>query len=234
VPVTDVDTTLVLKVVEPIWKTKTETAGRVRGRIERVLAFAKVRGWRTGENPALWRGHLREILPKRSKLRKVKNHPALPYKVLPTFMARLRNKDGITARALEFTILTATRTSEAIGATFDEFDLDAKLWRIPAERMKAEKEHEVPLCDRAVAIIKEVGKTRLSAHVFPGIKRGEPLSNMAMLMMLRDMHAGSLGEVLRAATCGGEKSRPAAHCAQFCAQSASGGSLRRESGRNRT
>jgi integrase len=105
-------------------------------------------------------------------------------------MARLRKKEGVTARALEFTILTAVRTSEAIEATFDEFDLDAKAWCIPEERMKAEKEHEVPLCDRAVAIIKEMGKTRLGEYVFPGLKRGEPLSNMAMLMMLRDMSPG--------------------------------------------
>ena len=190
VPVADVNTDLVLKVIEPIWATKTETASRVRGRIERVLRAAKTRGLRDGENPAMWRGHLAEILPERSKIAPVEHHPALPYKDVPGFIARLRAKKGMTALALEFTILTAVRTSEAIGATFDEFDLAAKMWRIPGERMKAGQPHRVPLCDRAVSIVKELAATRSNEFVFPGLKPGEPLSSMAMLMMLRDMQPG--------------------------------------------
>ena len=187
-PVADVNTDLVLKVIEPIWATTTETASRVRGRIERVLSSAKVRGLRDGENPALWRGHLAEILPNRSKIAPVEHHPALPYEDVSAFIARLRAKKGITALALEFTILTAVRTSEAIGAKFNEFDLAAKVWRIPGERMKAGQPHRVPLCDRAIAIVKALAATGLKDYVFPGLKRGEPLSDMAMLMMLRDMH----------------------------------------------
>ncbi len=187
VPVADVNTDLVLKVIEPIWATKTETASRVRGRIERVLRAAKARGLRDGENPAVWRDHLKEVLPERSKIAPVEHHPALPYKDVPAFVARLRAKKGVTALALEFTILTAVRTSEAIGAKFSEFDMAAKVWRIPGERMKAGEPHRVPLCDRAVAIVKELAATRLNEYVFPGLIKGEPLSNMAMLMMLRDM-----------------------------------------------
>ena len=190
VPVADVTTDLVLKVIEPIWATKTETASRVRGRIERVLSAAKVRGLRDGENPARWHDHLRETLPEKSEIARVKHHPALPYKDVPAFIARLRAKKLTTARALEFTILTAVRTSEAIGATFDEFDLAAKAWRIPGERMKAGEPHRVPLCDRAVAIVKELAATKLNDFVFPGVKRGEHLSEMAMLMLLRATRPG--------------------------------------------
>ena len=138
----------------------------------------------------MWRGHLKELRPERSKIAPVEHHPALPYAAIPAFMAKLRAKDGVTARAVELTILAATRTSETIGATFDEFDLAAKMWTIPAERMKANKEHRVPLAPHAVAIVKELTATRLNEFVFPGIKRGEALSDMAMLMLLRDMHPG--------------------------------------------
>lgn len=190
VPVASVDTALVLQVLQPLWSTKTETASRVRGRIERVLASAKARGLRTGENCATWRGHLDTILPPRTKVRKVKHHAALPWKQVPAFMARLRARDGTTSRALEFTILTAVRTNETIGATFDEFDLDGRLWTIPGARMKAGLEHRIPLCDRAVAIVRDMERHRLNAFVFPGMKRDCGLSNMAMLMLLRDLHAG--------------------------------------------
>ncbi len=148
-----VDTGLVQKVLEPIWSTKPETAGRVRGRIEAVLDWAKVRGYRDGENPARWRGHLDKLLPNRRKVRAVKNHAAMPYPELPAFMAELRERTGVSARALEFAILTAARTSEVIGATWSEIDLKARVWTIPAHRMKAGKEHRVPLPDRAMELL---------------------------------------------------------------------------------
>lgn len=184
-PVADVDTTLVLKIIEPIWHTKPETANRVRGRIERVLSWAKARGYRQGENPAQWRGHLDQVLPPRSKVRRVVHHPALHYKRLPAFMTHLRARKGVSVFVLEFTILTAARTNESLNARFDEFDLDAKLWTIPAERMKGYREHQVPLSSRALAIVEQMSNQRISQYVFPGLKRNEPLSDMAMLELLR-------------------------------------------------
>ncbi len=149
-----IDNGLVQKVLEPIWTTKPETAGRVRGRIEAVLDWAKARGYREGENPARWRGHLDKLLPNRRKVRAVKNHAALPYPELPAFMAELRERTGVSAKALEFAILTAARTSEVIGATWSEIDLKSGVWTIPAHRMKAGKEHRVPLSARAVELLK--------------------------------------------------------------------------------
>lgn len=136
-PVQTIDTALVLKVIEPLWAVKPETASRLRGRVESILDWATVRGYRTGENPARWRGHLDKLLPARSKVRKVKHHAALPYAELPGFMVVLREHKGIAARALEFTILTATRTGETLGVRWDEIDQAGKVWTIPAERMKA-------------------------------------------------------------------------------------------------
>jgi integrase len=144
-----IDTAFVLKVLEPIWKTKPETASRVRGRIEAILDWAKVRGLRQGENPARWRGHLDHLLPARSKVRRIKHHAALPYAELPDFIAELRMQEGAAARALEFTILTAARTGDTIGAVRGEFNASDKVWIVPAERMKAGKEHRVPLSTRA-------------------------------------------------------------------------------------
>jgi integrase len=189
VSVQAVDTGLVLKILEPIWSTKPETAGRVRGRIEAVLDWAKSRGLRRGENPARWRGHLQYQLPARSKVRRVKHHAALPYADLPAFMVALREQDGIGARALEFTILTASRTGEIIGATRDEANAAEKLWTVPAVRMKAGREHRVPLSSRAVAILEEMTDPRNGQHkfVFPGGKHGKPLSNMAMAQVLKRM-----------------------------------------------
>jgi integrase len=188
-----IDTGLVLKVLEPIWTTKPETAGRVRGRIEAVLDWAKVRGFREGENPARWRGHMDKLLPASSKVRKVEHHAALPYTELPGFLVALREQEG-AARALEFTILTAARTGETIFAGWNEIDLLDKTWTIPAKRMKAGREHRVPLSARALAILEE-----MQAHhhgdegfVFPGGKMGKPLSNMAFLMLLRRMDRGDL------------------------------------------
>jgi integrase len=184
-----VDTALVLKVLEPIWTVKPETAGRVRGRIESILDWAKVRGYRAGENPARWRGHLDKLLPARSKVRRVEHHAALPYAELPGFLVSLREQQGIAARALEFAIMTAARTGEVIGARFGEMDLLDKTWTLPAARMKSGREHRVPLSPRTLAILKEMQVHRHAddAFVFPGAKRGRPLSNMTFLMLLRRM-----------------------------------------------
>jgi integrase len=189
-PVQAIDTGLVLKALEPIWTAKPETAGRVRGRLESILDWAKARGYRVGENPARWKGHLDQLLPARSKVRKVEHHAALPYAELPGFLAALREQEGVGARALEFTILTAARTGETIGARWDEIDLPGKLWTIPAVRMKAGKEHRVPLSGRALDILNRVkpdGQEGDGGFVFPGGKPGKPLSNMAFLMLLRRM-----------------------------------------------
>jgi hypothetical protein len=170
-PVQAVDVGLVMKALEPIWQTKSETASRVRGRIESVLDWAAVRGYRKGDNPARWRGHLDKLLPARSKVQRVEHHPALPYLELADFVATLRGQEGIAARALEFLILTATRTSEVIGARWDEVDLGEKIWVVPAARMKAAREHRVPLSAAAAGIIEEMKKIRESDFVFPGGKR---------------------------------------------------------------
>jgi integrase len=186
-PVQEVDLTLVMKALEPIWRTKCETASRLRGRIEAVLDWATVRGYRKGENPARWRGHLDKLLPARAKIQKVQHHPALPYVELAGFMATLRGQDGIAARALEFLILTAARTGEIIGARWDEVDLEEKIWTVPGERMKAGRDHRVPLSGAALAILEQMKEIRESDFVFPGGKRAKPLSNMAMLAVLKRM-----------------------------------------------
>jgi integrase len=176
-----------MKVLEPIWTTKTETASRVRGRIESVLDWAAVRHYRAGENPARWKGHLDHLLPAKAKIQKAGHHAALPYDQIGEFMVALRRHGGTGARALEFAILTAARTGEVIGATWDEIDLDKRLWTIPAERMKAGKEHRVPLSEPALAILRDMEKLRDGDFVFPGGKAQRPLSNMALLTTLRRM-----------------------------------------------
>jgi integrase len=195
-PVQAIDMTLVLKVIEPIWTIKPETAGRLRGRLENILDWARVRGYREGENPARWRGHLDKALPAQSKVRKVEHHAALAYAKLPEFLEKLREQEGTAARALEFAILTAARTGEALGAKWSEIDLLDKVWKIPAGRMKAQKEHRVPLSHRAAAILEEMQAFHPlggnDVFVFPGNKRGKPLSNMAFLMLLRRMSCGDL------------------------------------------
>ena len=193
-PLQLIDTTLVMKVIEPLWSEKPETASRLRGRIELVLDWATVRSYRQGENPARWRGHLDQLLPARAKVRRVKHHSALPYAELPAFLVKLREQEGVAARALEFTILTAGRTSETIGAKLSEIDRKNKLWTVPAERMKAGKDHRVPLSDRALEILEEVGAggDDKDIFVFRGRGRDEPLSNMAMLKLLQRMGRGDL------------------------------------------
>jgi integrase len=195
-----IDTGLALKVLEPIWTAKPETASRLRGRMEAILDWAKVRGYRVGENPARWRGHLDKLLPARSKVRRVEHHAALPYSSMPEFMTALRAQQGSAARALEFAILTAARTGEVIGARWSEIDFAAKVWTIPAGRMKAGKEHRVALSDRALALLADaravVGLDATagaqSPFIFGGGRVGRPLSNMALLMLLRRMGRGDL------------------------------------------
>jgi integrase len=184
-PVAAVDTGLVVKVLDPIWSSKTETASRLRGRIEAVLDFATVRGHRVGENPARWKGHLKEALPAPSRVRRVKHHAALPYDEIGAFVADLRSRTGGASAALEFAILTAARTNEVIGARWSEIDVSTGVWTIPAERMKARVEHRVPLSEQALVVLQREAKRKVNDVVFSGQKAGRPLSNMAFLMMLR-------------------------------------------------
>jgi integrase len=186
-PVQAIDVGLVMKILEPIWNEKTETASRVRGRVESVLDWATARGYRTGDNPARWRGHLENLLPRRSKVQTVIHHAALPYSEISAFIQELTEQEGVAKDALKFLILTATRTSETIGATWNEFDLSDKIWVIPANRIKAGKEHRIPLSPSAMGILKKYSKTAGSDFVFPGAKTDEPLSNMALLALLRRM-----------------------------------------------
>ena len=192
-PVQSIDIGMVHKVLEPIWSSKTETASRVRGRIESILDWATVREFRTGDNPARWKGHLESLFPARSKVQKVKHHPALPYAQMGTFMASLKAQEGYGALAMQFTILTAARTREVTEAKWKEFDLDAGVWTIPDTRMKAGREHRVPLPKAAVAILRVREKSGdKSVFVFPGSKHGNAISNMAMLQTLRRMGRGDL------------------------------------------
>jgi len=185
-PVAAVDVGLVVKALEPIWQTKTETASRLRGRIEAVLDWATVRGYRVGENPARWKGHLAQILPAKSRIAPVKHLGAMAYVDLPPFMSDLRGSPGIVARALEFVILTACRTGEALGARWDEIDIARRIWVIPANRMKAKREHTVPLSDRALAILADLPRDG-GGFVFPGAHANRPLSPAPMLLLLRTM-----------------------------------------------
>ena len=191
-PVQEVDTGLVMKAIEPIWTTKPETASRVRGRIESILDWATARGYRQGENPARWRGHLENLLPKKTQVWRVEHHAALPYVQLSEFMADLRRQEGIGAKALEFTILTVARTGEVMGVKWSEIDFEARLWTVPAERMKAGREHRVPLSESVLAILGAMREIREGDFVFPGGKANRPLSNMAFLMLLRRMGRGNL------------------------------------------
>jgi integrase len=194
-----VDTAAVMEVIESLWTTKPETASRLRGRIETVLGYAKSRHWRTGENPARWREHLENLLPKRSKVRKVKHHAALPWQRIGAFMGVLRKQDSLGARALDFTILTAVRTNETIGAKWSEIDLTGAVWTIPGERMKAEREHRVPLSPSAVALLKTTLPLRdpdAGDFVFPGGKKGKPMSNAAMSAVIDRMNEVEEGQPL--------------------------------------
>jgi len=180
-----IDTGLITKCLEPIWLTKNETAGRVRGRIECVLDWATAHKYRVGENPARWKGHLDKLLAKPSKVQKTEHHSALPYSEINGFIDQLRKQAGIAAKCLEFTILTAARTNESIGAVWSEINLKDKVWTIPADRMKAEREHSIPLSSNAMSIINDMAAIRTNDYVFPSTKKG--LSNMAMLAVLKRM-----------------------------------------------
>jgi integrase len=190
-PVAFIDTGLVLKVLEKdqLWTTKPETANRLRGRIEAVLGWATVHKYRSGENPAQWKNHLDKVLPPRSKVASIEHHPALSYNDIGAFIASLRLQPGHAPRALEFAILTNTRTSETIGATWREINLDAGVWIIPADRMKAAKEHHVPLSGRAIEILTGMPPcAEEGGYVFPGRKERSSLSNMALLEVVRRMN----------------------------------------------
>jgi integrase len=185
-PVNEVGTDDVLSVLKPLWNVKPETASRVRGRIERVLDAAKAQGLRSGENPARWRGHLDQLLPKRQRLTRG-HHAAMAYVELPAFISNLQSRSATAALALEFAILTAARSGEVLGARWNEFDLERAIWTVPSERMKASREHRVPLSPRALRIVMNLEESRSSEFVFPGEKAGRPLSGMALEMVLRRM-----------------------------------------------
>lgn len=186
-PVAEIDTGLVVKCLAPIWESKTETASRVRGRIESVLGWATTSGYRTGENPARWKGHLENLLATISKSSRTKNHPSLPWQHIGVFMSALRVREGVSARAVEFAILTACRSGEVRGAQWAEFDTAGKLWTIPAERMKAKREHQVPLSDAALALLESLPKEKDVEVVFAGTK-GQPLSDMSLTAVIRRMN----------------------------------------------
>jgi integrase len=198
-PVQAIDTALVMKVLEQdvagvlgrpaaaLWTARPETASRLRGRIESILDWATARGYREGANPARWRGHLDQLLPRRSAVRRRRHQPALPYAQIPAFMAELRAREGVSPLALELVILTAARTDEIIGAPRTEFDLHTKIWTVPADRMKGKREHRVPLSDAAISIIERAPVD--GVYLFPGARAGEPLSDMALLQLIKRMNA---------------------------------------------
>jgi integrase len=191
-PVQEIDVGLVLKAIEPIWTTKPETASRVRGRVERILDWAAARGHRTGANPARWQGHLEHLLPGRDKVAGTTHYAALPYSEIASFMADLNQRESIAARALEFAILTAGRTSEVLGARWDEVSTTKHLWVVPPERMKTKREHRVPLSEAALTVLERVAAVRQDDFIFPGQKAQKPLSSMSMLMLLRRMGRADL------------------------------------------
>ncbi len=205
----DITTEDVRQVLQPLWNTKHETARRLRGRIERILSAAKSAGLREGENPARWQNNLEPFFGKTTKA--VKHHAAIPYKDMPGFMIELRQRDSTSARALEFAILTAARTGEVTGATWNEFDLKEKLWTVPAVRMKAGRAHAVPLTARAAEILESIKRGKPGDYVFPGAMRGNPLSDMALLECLRDLRDGVTTHGFRSSFrdwCGDETSTP--------------------------
>jgi integrase len=189
-PVQAIDTALIMRVLDPIWRDKPETADRVRSRMDAVLDWATARSYRTGENPARWRGHLDKLLPKKAKLRRVQHMAAMPYAEVPAFMAQLQARPEIAARALEFAILTGARTAETLQTSWQEIDLEARIWVVPAERIKGGREHRVPLADRTVEILHSLPREDGNGLVFLSARKGRPLSAVAMLRVLRDMDVG--------------------------------------------
>jgi integrase len=187
VPVGEIDTAMVLEVLNPIWLTKTETATRLRGRIEQVLSYAKVKGYRSGENPAAWRGHLDNVLPKPGKIAPHTPQPALPYDRMSEFMGELRQREGVSVLCLEFVILTACRSGEALNAKWSGIDEEKGVWIVPADRMKASKEHRVPLSDAALAVLEDAKKVRQGEYIFPGVRSGKPMTDMALTALVKRM-----------------------------------------------
>lgn len=193
-PVDEIGTDEILKILTPVWTSKTDTAKRIQGRIENILDFAAARKYRDASNPARWRGHLDKLLPKPSRVRTITHHPAMPYIELPGFMETLRANDSVSASALRFLILTATRTGEVLNAKWNEIDLKARVWSISAERMKTRREHRVPLSDEAVSILTQLPRISGNPYLFPGSRHGRALSNMALLQLMRGMGYGVGGE----------------------------------------
>jgi integrase len=191
-PVGDVDTGAVMKILEPLWREKTETASRLRGRIESVLDYGKVRGWREGANPARWRGHLNHLLPKRTMAQRPAHYEALPWREVGAFMQRLRQVNSIPARCLEFLILTAGRSGEVRGARWSEFDLAHGVWTVPAERMKAGREHRTPLSEPAMAVLREMAQfgSRRTDLVFPSARIGAGIHDATLTKAVRDAAGG--------------------------------------------
>ena len=196
-PVSEIGLPEILSVLKPIWTDKTETASRVRQRIEQILNWATVSGYRTGDNPAKWTGNLSEILPKPAKIRKESHFKSLPYQSMGLFMVELRKRSAMTARALEWIILTACRSAEARGATWDEIDLKSRIWTIPAERMKMDRPHRVPLCDDAVKLLNDLPRFEGSNYLFTAA-RGGPLSDMSISMLCRRMKVDAVPHGFRA------------------------------------
>lgn len=194
VDVSMIDTSHIMRILEKdnFWNEKTETAHRVRGRIESVLDWATARKYRTGENPARWKGHIDKMLPARNKVKATEHHPALPWLEMGAFMVTLREQEGIAARATELAILTATRSGEVRGAVWDEFDLDNAIWTIPPDRMKAKKEHRVPLSVQAIKLLKTQKEQFPNGLAFPGMKEGKPLSDMSLTAVLRRMERNDI------------------------------------------
>lgn len=184
----------ILKVLSPIWTTKTETAKRVQGRIENILDYAAAYKYRDPMNPARWRGHLDKLLPKPSRVTKVRHHPAMPYSEVPAFFTELSTNLSISALALQFLILTATRTSEVLQAQWNEIDLDAAVWTVPAARMKGKRDHRVPLSEAAMTVLRALPRVHGNPHLFPGARQGRPLSNLALLQLMRGMGYGAGGD----------------------------------------
>jgi integrase len=183
--VSDIDTAAVLRCIEPHWLAKTETMSRTRGRIERVLDWAKVRGYRSGDNPAAWKGHLVEVLPARGQVQKVEHHPAPPYAEVPDIIAKLRAREGVAARALEFGILCAARAGEIFNAVWSEVDLTERMWVVPADRMKGGREHRVALSQRAVDLLRDLPREDGNDHIFIGSRPGTRLADQGMTQVLR-------------------------------------------------
>jgi integrase len=197
-PVAEIDTGLIVQVLNPIWRTKTETAKRVRNRIENILDYAKTSGFREGENPARWRGHLKNLLPDLKRVRQAKQHAALPFDDVPAFMIALRKDTSIPARALEFAILTASRIGEVLGASWEEVDLKQRVWTISSDRMKAGREHRVPLSDAALAVLERMSDIRSSEFIFPGARNGARLFPAAVRRVLARIEPGVTVHGMRA------------------------------------